>query len=100
MMPPVPLSVRLSSRRRWKQPLPACGAAAPAVPVKDTVKRAVRGDGKTVPEHCMVTDTPDRSTLYAVQTPSASTVRRIWLRWTSWMRKKPAWSPMTAACLN
>ena len=46
----------------------ACGAA-PAVPVKDTVKRAVRGDGKTVPEHCMVTDTPDRSTLYAVQTP-------------------------------
>ena len=46
-----------------------CGAAAPAVPVKDTVKRAVRGDGKTVPEHCMVTDTPDRSTLYAVQTP-------------------------------
>ena len=45
------------------------GAAAPAVPVKDTVKRAVRGDGKTVPEHCMVTDTPDRSTLYAVQTP-------------------------------
>ena len=47
----------------------ACGAAAPAVPVKDTVKRAVRGDGKTVPEQCMVTDTPDRSTLYAVQTP-------------------------------
>ena len=47
----------------------ACGAAAPAVPVKDTVKRAVRGDGKTVPEQCMVADTPDRSTLYAVQTP-------------------------------
>ena len=47
----------------------ACGAAAPAVPVKDTVKRAVRGNGKTVPEHCMVADTPDRSTLYAVQTP-------------------------------
>lgn len=46
-----------------------CGAAAPAVPVKDTVKQALRGDGKTVPEHCMVTDTPDRSTLYAVQTP-------------------------------
>ena len=35
----------------------ACGAAAPAVPVKDTVKRAVRGDGKTVPEQCMVADT-------------------------------------------
>ena len=47
----------------------ACGAAAPAVPVKDTVKRAVRGDGKAVPANCMVTDTPDRSTLYAVQTP-------------------------------
>ena len=47
----------------------ACGAAAPAVPVKDTVKRAVRGDGKTVPEACMVAETPDRSTLYAVQTP-------------------------------
>ena len=47
----------------------ACGAAAPAVPVKDTVKRAVRGDGKTVPEGCRVENTPDRSTLYAVQTP-------------------------------
>ena len=46
-----------------------CGAAAPAVPVKDTVKRAARGDGKTVPAGCMVHDTPDRSTLYAVQTP-------------------------------
>ena len=46
-----------------------CGAAAPAVPVKDTVKRAVRGDGKTVPADCRVEDTPDRSTLYAVQTP-------------------------------
>ena len=46
-----------------------CGAAAPAVPVKDTIKRAVRGDGKTVPADCWVEDTPDRSTLYAVQTP-------------------------------
>ena len=45
------------------------GATRAAVPVKDTVKRAVRGDGKTVPEQCMVADTPDRSTLYAVQTP-------------------------------
>ena len=36
------------------------GAAAPAVPVKDTVKRAVNG---------LVESTPDRSTLYAVQTP-------------------------------
>ena len=46
-----------------------CGAAAPAVPVKDTIKRAVRGDGKTVPPDCTVAETPDRSTLYAVQTP-------------------------------
>ena len=46
-----------------------CGAAAPAVPVKDTIKQAVPGDGKTVPETCLVRSTPDRSTLYAVQTP-------------------------------
>ena len=46
-----------------------CGAAAPAVPVKDTIKQAVQGDGKTVPAHCRVSATPDRSTLYAVQTP-------------------------------
>lgn len=36
------------------------GAAAPAVPVKDTIKRAVDG---------VVESTPDRSQLYAVQTP-------------------------------
>ena len=36
------------------------GAAAPAVPVKDTVKRAVNG---------LVTGALDRSELYAVQTP-------------------------------
>ena len=35
-------------------------AAAPAVPVKDTVKRAVEG---------VVQETPDRSSLFAVQTP-------------------------------
>ena len=46
-----------------------CGAAAPAVPVKDTIKAAARGDGKTVPPDCTVQTTPDRSTLYAVQTP-------------------------------
>ena len=46
-----------------------CGAAAPAVPVKDTIKQAVRGDGKTVPAGCRVENTPDRSTLFAVQTP-------------------------------
>lgn len=36
------------------------GAAAPAVPVKDTIKEARDG---------LITVTPDRSTLYAVQTP-------------------------------
>lgn len=36
------------------------GAAAPAVPVKDTIKRAVDG---------VILNTPDRSELYAVQTP-------------------------------
>ncbi len=35
-------------------------AAAPAIPVKDTIKIAKSG---------VVTDTPDRSTLFAVQTP-------------------------------
>ncbi len=37
-----------------------CGAAAPAVPVKDTVKRAAQG---------RVLETLDRSELFAVQTP-------------------------------
>ena len=36
------------------------GAAAPALPVKDTIKTAKDG---------LVTETPDRSTLWAVQTP-------------------------------
>lgn len=39
----------------------ATGAAAPAVPVKDTIKVA--------DDACRVIDTPDRATLYAVQTP-------------------------------
>jgi len=38
----------------------ATGAAAPAIPVKDTVKEA---------EHGVVVGTPDRSRLFAVQTP-------------------------------
>ena len=38
-----------------------CGAAAPAIPVKDTIK--------TVTAEGAVTGTPDRSTLRAVQTP-------------------------------
>lgn len=37
-----------------------CGAAAPAVPVKDTIKRAIGG---------VVESTPDRTELFAVQTP-------------------------------
>ena len=37
-----------------------CGAAAPAVPVKDTIK---------VAENHRIIGTPDRSTLFAVQTP-------------------------------
>lgn len=37
-----------------------CGAAAPAIPVKDTIKQAENG---------IVTDTPNRETLFAVQTP-------------------------------
>ena len=36
------------------------GAAAPAVPVKDTIKRAIDG---------VVVETPDRNDLFAVQTP-------------------------------
>ena len=38
-----------------------CGAAAPAIPVKDTIKLA--------DEAGRVLDTPDRSRLWAVQTP-------------------------------
>ena len=45
------------------------GAAAPAVPVKDTIKRGTPGDGRTVPESCLVDFTPSRASLYAVQTP-------------------------------
>ena len=45
------------------------GAAAPAVPVKDTVKLAGAGNGKETPENCLVEATPDRNQLYAVQTP-------------------------------
>lgn len=69
-----------------------------AVPVKDTIKTAARGNGKTVPDACLVYTTPDRSTLYAVQTLSALTAQSTLLRWKSWMPKKPALSPTTAAC--
>ena len=56
------IETALQAAERW-------GAAAPAVPVKDTIKQAAPGDGKTVPEICTVSATPDRITLYAVQTP-------------------------------
>lgn len=45
-----------------------CGAAAPAVPVKDTVKQAENG---------IVSATLDRSRLYAVQTPQVFEVALI-----------------------
>ncbi len=46
------------------------GAAAPAVPVKDTIKQAAQlGDGKAVPAGCTVQTTPERNGLFAVQTP-------------------------------
>ena len=45
-----------------------CGAAAPAVPLKDTVKRARDG---------LVTATLDRSQLFAVQTPQVFQVDLI-----------------------
>lgn len=45
------------------------GAAAPTVPVKDTIKRGTPGDGRTVPDQCLVNFTPERASLYAVQTP-------------------------------
>ena len=60
------------------------GAAAPAVPVKDTVKVA-DPSGR-------VLDTPDRATLYAAH----STPRRL----PPSRGKKPALSPMIAACLS
>ena len=61
------------------------GAAAPAVPVKDTIKVADK-DGKVV-------TTPDRR-------PSALTGHCTYRRWKLSAARKPAWSPMIAACLN
>lgn len=45
-----------------------CGAAAPGVPVKDTVK-IVKND--------LVTETPDRSTLMAIQTPQVFNLKLL-----------------------
>ena len=54
-------SVLLAALEASPEAAAKCGAAAPAVPVKDTIK--------TVAEDGAVTGTPDRSTLRAVQTP-------------------------------
>ncbi len=46
------------------------GAAAPAIPVVDTIKKAkIANDGKVVPQNCEIKKTPQRAKLYAVQTP-------------------------------
>ena len=47
------------------------GAAAPAIPVKDTIKVSKSGG---------VDETPDRKTLFAVQTPPYSIQRCCWAR--------------------
>ena len=76
-----------------------CGAAAPAVPVKDTVKTAKRGDGKTVPEGCMrAPKRPTAAPCMRCRRPSASTGLLTSPRWTSWTQKRPASSPTIAAC--
>lgn len=61
-------------------------AAAPAVPVKDTIKRAEQG---------LVTDTPDRSTLFAVQTPQVFDADLI--RGALWKAMEEGW-PLTDDC--
>ena len=62
------------------------GAAAPAVPVKDTIKVAENG---------IVTDTPDRSKLYAIQTPQVFSADLIKGALTKAIRDK---TPVTDDC--
>ena len=62
------------------------GAAAPAVPVKDTIKVAENG---------VVTDTPDRSKLFAIQTPQVFEADLIKGALTKAMREK---LPVTDDC--
>ena len=62
------------------------GAAAPAVPVKDTIKVAENG---------VVTDTPDRSKLFAIQTPQVFEADLIKGALTKAMRDK---IPVTDDC--
>lgn len=63
-----------------------CGAAAPAVPVKDTIKIAENGT---------VISTPDRGTLFAVQTPQVFDREKILLALTRAMEKN---LPLTDDC--
>lgn len=61
------------------------GACTAAVPVKDTIK--------TVDSSGVVIDTPDRSRLYAVQTPQAfkyELILNAHKKWRSDIRRKPA----------
>ena len=62
------------------------GAAAPAVPVKDTIKVAENG---------VVVDTPDRSKLFAIQTPQVFEADLIKGALTKAMRDK---TPITDDC--
>ena len=62
------------------------GAAAPAVPVKDTIKVAENG---------IVTDTPDRSKLFAIQTPQVFSADLIKGALTKAIRDK---TPVTDDC--
>lgn len=62
------------------------GAAAPAVPVKDTIKVAENG---------VVTDTPDRSKLFAIQTPQVFSADLIKGALTKAIRDK---TPVTDDC--
>ena len=77
-----------------------CGAAAPAVPVKDTIKTAARGDGKTVPPDCAVHTTRTVAPCMRCRPPSALTVQRTLRHLQNWTRPAPALLPMIAACLS
>jgi 2-C-methyl-D-erythritol 4-phosphate cytidylyltransferase/2-C-methyl-D-erythritol 4-phosphate cytidylyltransferase/2-C-methyl-D-erythritol 2,4-cyclodiphosphate synthase len=56
--------------RRVQTAARECGAAVPGVPVKDTVKRADSAG--------FVEETPERSSLWAVQTPQAFRFELLW----------------------
>ena len=66
-----------------------CGAAAPAVPVKDTIKAAARGNGKTVRMPALCTQRPTAAPCMRCRPLSALTAQSTLLRWKSWMPKSP-----------